>query len=193
MKETTEKAKIQNIIEMAFTFSAMTRVFEKGSNKKITAKLAEVIREIFSLNSKEEYDEKHKVFCEWFVKNIKTAERRKKDGRIIKESQYASWGQGAKVVDVVLKVCIYYCNLPSNEVSRKIIPWLNGAVDTKMIKELKRRYPHPVLSQTCTIEDVDNTKYKKLQRLLRVDIRESFSDEIFPVQWDDIMWRALNR
>jgi len=192
MKEKAEKVKIQNIIDMAVSFSAMGRVFEKGSTKEIKAKLENCIGDFLNLSTKEEYPEKHKEFCEWFTENIKTAER-KKDGRIIKESQCASWGQATKVIDIVLKVCVYYCNLPSTDVSSKIIPWLNGAIDTPILEDFKKRYNSPIISQTSTIEDIDKVKYEELQKMIRTDIEKSFNGEIFPVQYDDIKWRELNR
>ena len=192
MKDITEKAKLENIIEMAISFTAMTRVFEKGSTKKIKAKLNNCIEDFFNLSSKEEYYEKHKEFCEWFTINIKTAER-EKNGRIIKRSQYASWGQAAKVIDIVLKVCIYYCNLPSAEVSSKTTPWLNGAIDTPILDDFRKRHNSPIISKTSTIESIDKLKYEKLQEMIRTDIEESFNGEIFSVQYDDIKWRELNR
>lgn len=192
MKEKVEKVKIQNIIDMTVSFSAMGRIFEKGSTERIKAKLENCIWDFLNLSAKEEYHEKHKEFCEWFTGTIKTAER-KKDGRIIKKSQYASWGQATKVIDIALKVCVYYCNLPSAEVSSKIIPWLNGAIDTLILGDFKKRYNSLIISQTSTIENIDKVKYEELQKMIRTDIEKSFNGEIFPVQYDDIKWRELNR
>ena len=192
MKEKAEKVKIQNIIDMAVSFSAMMRVFEKGSAEKIKTKLNNRINEFLYFDTEEEYHEKHKQFCEWFIADIKTAER-KKDGKIIKRSQYASWGHASKVIDIVLKVCVYYCNLPSVELSSKIVPWLNGPIDTPIMGDLKNRFPSPLISQINTIEDIDRTKYDELQKRIRIDIKGSFNDKIFPVQYDDIKWRELNR
>lgn len=192
VKEKAEKAKIQNIIDMALSFSAMKRVFEKGSTEKITEKIGNCIKEFSNLNTKEKYYERHKELCEWFTRNIKTAER-KKDRRIIKKSRYASWGQAAKVIDIVLKVCVYYCNLPSANVSSKIVTWLNGAIDTPILKYLKKHYNSPIISQISTLGDIDKVKYKELQKMIRIDIEESFNGEVFPVQYDDIRWRKLNR
>lgn len=192
MKEKAEKAKLKNIIELAISFSAMARVFEKGSTEKIEAKLHNCIEEFLSLSTEEEYHEKHEEFCEWFTRNIKTAER-KKDGKIIKKSQYTSWGHAAKVIDVALKVCLYYCNLPSAEVSSKIIPWLNGAIDTALLNYLKEPDSPLIISQTYTLEDIDKIKYEELQKMIRTDIKKSSNGEISPVQYDDIKWRELNR
>jgi len=71
------------------SFTAMGRVFEKGSTQKIIIKLNNCIEDFFNSSSEEKHHEKHKEFCEWFMTNIKTAER-KKDKEIIKRSQYAS-------------------------------------------------------------------------------------------------------
>lgn len=188
-----QEVKIQNIIDMAMSFSAMARVFKKGSAEKIKAKLNDSIHDFLNLKSPKEYYEKHDNFCRWFTSNIKTAERRKND-KLIKESRNASWGQAAKILDIVLKVCIYYCNLPSAEESSKMLPWLNGAIDTPILEDLKERYNSNVLMLTSnTIESIDRKIYQALQELIREDIKKSFNDEIFAVQYDDIKWRELNR
>lgn len=177
---------------MAVSFSAMARVFEKRSAEKIKARLNETIDDFFSCKSSEEYCEKHYNFCIWFTSNIKTAERWK-NNKMIKESHFASWGQAAKLLDIVLKVCIYYCNLPSVEDSSRILPWLNGAIDTPIMEDLRKRYGSAILSQTKTIESIDRQMYEKLQSLIREEIKKSFNSEIFAVQYDDIKWRELNR
>lgn len=192
IKEKAKKAKIQNIVEMALSFSGMGRVFEKESTKEILMRLGNCIEEFFNVKTKEEYHKKHREFCKWFTNNIKTAER-KKEGRIIKESQYASWGHASKVIDIFLKVCIYYCNLPSSEVSSKIIPWLNGAVDTKILKYLKKQYNSTIISKDSTIKDIDKEKYDELQKMISIDIKNFFEGEISSVQWDDIRFREFNR
>jgi len=192
MKDITEKAKLENIIEMAISFTAMTRVFEKGSIEKIKSKLNNCINDFLNVKNKEEYHKKHQEFCEWFTKNVKTAER-KKNGKIVKEPLYASWGHAAKIIDIVLKVCIYYCSLPSKKVSSEMIFWLNSAIDTAFLNYFKKCYPSIMISKVNTLADIDKTIYEILQRLIREDVKKSFNGEIFPVQYDDIKWRELNR
>lgn len=43
------------------------------------------------------------------------------------------------------------------------------------------------------LEDVDRVKYEQLQALVRKEILEDFHSEIYPVQYDDILFRKLNR
>lgn len=187
MKENAEEIRIQNIIEMAVMFSAMGRVFEKGSIEKINKRLSEDIKAFLNLTNMGEYKEKHKEFCQWFTKNIKTAER-KKDGQISKEPHPASWGHAAKIIDIVLKVCIYYCNLPTIEASSKILPWLNGAIDTAIMNHLKKEYC-PNL-QIATLADIDEENYNTLQEKICEAIEKEQIGE-YPVQYDDITWRKL--
>ena len=182
-----EGVKKENIIDMALGFSAMTRVFEKKSTEKIVSKLALTLSQIAALKDNTEFQNLHDDFCRWFVNNIKTAER-KKDRVVIKESTYASYGQGAKVLDVALLVYVYYCPLPDSIAADRTSRWLHAAIDTKMLKYLKGSD-----IQATTIEDIDSETYIKLQELVREDIKGKFSNHIIPVQWDDIMWRQLNK
>lgn len=186
MKEKVEDYKIKNIIEMAVSFTAMGRVFEKGSLKKIKEKLYSCIEEFLNLSTKEEHHKKHKGFCKWFTTNIKTAER-KKDGKIIKTSQPASYGHATKIIDIVLKVCVYYCNLSSNS---SIVEWLNGAIDNPILKDIKKHHKPQIISQVSTIGGINKKGYEELQKII---CEESKKEGLFPVQYEDIKWRDLNR
>ena len=187
----TDRAKLRNIIDMAISFSAMSRVFEEGSTETIKKELYRNIQHFFCLKNKKEYLEKHTQFCNWFVKNVKIAER-KRNGRRIKKSEHASYGHAAKVIDIVLKVCIYYCYLPNEKTAQRIIPWLNAAIDTALLEDLRKRYHRRDLAGTRTIEDIDRTRYELLQKLVRADIETLFSEAITPVKYDDIKWRELH-
>lgn len=188
-----EESKRENIIDMAWGFSAMTRVFEKKSTGKIVSKLALTLLQIASLKDNTEFQNLHDNFCRWFANNIRTAER-EKAGVVIKESANASYGQGAKVLDVTLKVYVYYCHLPDPISADRTSKWLHAAIDTKMLKYLRTRPGSGESSiQATTIEDIDRETYTKLQELVREDIKGKFSNHIIPVQWDDIIWRQLNR
>ena len=185
-------AKIENIIDMAVGFSAIMRVFEEGSANKIKGRLETVLPEIASARSEQDFRDRHHSFCQWFAQNVKTAERKKR-GAIVKGSAFASYGQGAKVLDVALKVFVYYCQLPDPETAKRTIRWLNAAIDTKMLGHLKKRQDTALPVRATAIGKIDVRTYATLQGLVRRDIDHSFSGRILPVQWDDIMWRRLNR
>jgi len=186
-----EQAKLRNIIDLAFGFSAMTRVFEKGSTGKIVNQLNEVLSQLSYLNNEREFADFHDGFCRWFVRNVKTAERTKRDGTK-KPTGAASYGQGAKVLDVVLKVYVYYCHLPDSDTSKRMTQWLNPGIDTKMMGYLKGLPGGKGVSAT-SIEQVDKNTYIKLQVLVRKDIEASLPTGTLPVQLDDIKWRELNK
>ena len=182
-KEKAKKAKKQNVIDMAFTFSAMSRVFKKGSNNKIRQKFNNFLEQFFDLNTKREFNNKHSKVCKWISTNIKTS----------KKSEYVSWGQAAKITDIVLKVYFYYCRLPSPKVASKIIPWLNAAIDTQLLNHLKNQYNSQVISQVSSLKDINKKTYNELQNIILSEIKKQYRDKIFPVQYDDIKWRELNR
>jgi hypothetical protein len=104
----------------------------------------------------------------------------------------ASYGQAGKLLNVALKVYVYYCRLPSPQAAQKLLPFLHGAVDTLMMEHLKKSFPQVHVPAT-TIEAVDKVQYFTLQAMIKRDIESEFGASILPVQWDDIMWCRLNR
>ena len=68
----------------------------------------------------------HRDFCQWFVKTIKLA----------KTEEPSSYGHAAKVLDLALKVYVYYCKMPSPEKAESLMPRLNGGIDTPILRHL---------------------------------------------------------
>lgn len=180
MKQKAQEAKIKNIVGIATAYPAMARVFKSRSMEKIKPKVRECLEKLQDVRAEDEYHKHHDEFCTWFTRTIKTA----------KTQRSASWGQAAKILDVGLKVCVYYCSLPSERVAERVLPWLNPAIDTPLLKDLKRRYD---FSGASTLAEIDREKYEELQKIIRTDIERSFNGEVYPVQYDDIKWRELNR
>ena len=186
--ETAEKAKKQNIIDMAVGFTAMMPLFQECSVDLIKEKLADLFEGLDRIDSDQDFFQIHENFCRWFVHTIKSA----------KTEELPSYGHAAKVLDLTLKVYIYYCKMPSPAKAESLMPRLNGAIDTPILrylfKKLENMYgksstPHYL----WTIKMIAKEDYDLLQKVLRQDIRDSFDDNIVPVQYDDIMGRRLNR
>ncbi len=191
--------KLRNIIDMGLTFSAMIRLFKKETKGKLHERIMEDAKKIFDAKSIEDFNSIHSIFCKWGVENVLLAER-KKNEKVIKKEGPASYGQIAKTFDVVMKVVIYYSRLPDFETSEKILPWLNPAVDTQMMKMLKKHYKkqNPLLIKNIspwpiTVEEVCEVKYQQIQDLVRKFINDEHNGDIIPVQFDDIYWNQLNR
>ena len=106
-----DEVRLYNIVDMGLTFSAMIRLFQKGSKKSIRTKIVAVLPEIKNSESHEHFKEKHHSFCIWGIQGLKLAER-ERQGKILKMSSPPSYGQVAKTLDVVLKVVIYYQTFP---------------------------------------------------------------------------------
>lgn len=102
-KEEANEARKDNIIDMGLTFSAMLRLFSSGSKSDIVNLLNVYLNKIQRINSQEDYSTMHKEFCEEFSIKITTALKKLKNGKT-KESRQASFGQAAKIFDIVIKV-----------------------------------------------------------------------------------------
>lgn len=190
-KKEAQEAQKENIIDMGLTFSAMVRLFSKGSKEEIVKLLRECFDSLPKIESKEDYAELHSKFCEKFSGKISTASKVLKNKKT-KESRAASFGQAAKVLDIVIKVYVHYSNLPNDDITRKIKPFLNGPIDNPIMEYLKGKYKESGIS-AVTIEAIDEKQYQKLQSLVRKDIQSRFNNEILPVEFDDIVWKEKNR
>jgi hypothetical protein len=186
--ELAKQAKKQNIIDMAVGVSAMTPLFQERSADLIKEKLADLFEGLDRISSDQDFSKMHRDFCQWFVKTI----------RLAKTEEPPSYGHAAKVLDLALKVYVYYCNMPSPAKAESLMTRLNGAIDTPILRHLfkklediygKSSSPHYL----WTIKMIDKENYDLLQKVIRQDIRDSFDDNISRVQYDDIMWRRLNR
>jgi hypothetical protein len=182
-----EKAKKQNIIDMAVGVSAMTPLFQERSADLIKEKLAASFEGLTRISSGQDFSKMHRDFCQWLVKTI----------RLAKTEELSSYGHAAKVLDLALKVYVYYCKMPSPAKAESLMPRLNGVIDTPILRYLfkklediygKSSSPHYL----WTIKMIDRENYDLLQKVIRQDIRDSFDDNISPVQYDDIMGRRLN-
>lgn len=183
--------KQKNVIDMALTFTAMIRLFEKGSKPKIADKLYQEFQRLEKIKDIKEFQEFHRVFSDWFTSNIKTAQK-ERNSKIVKKSGYALYGHAAKLLDVSLKVYVYYSSLPNKHTAETILPFLNSAIDNPILNHLKKSFPNEFVLPK-TVEQIDKNTYKNLQKLIRSDIKKNFNNHILPTQYDDIMWHRLNR
>ena len=185
--ELAEQAKKRNIIDMAVGFAGMMPLFQEGSADLIKEKLTELFEGLERISSEEDFNKMHRGFCQWFVKTI----------RLVKNEQTSSYGHAAKVLDLALKVYVYYSKMPRPAKAESLIPMLNGAIDTPILRHLLKKlediYGRSYSRHLSTIKMIDKEYYDLLQKVIRQDIRDSFNDDILPVQYDDIMWRRLAR
>jgi len=171
-----QETRLHNIIDMGLGFSAMIRLFDKGTKRKLRKSMITTAKKVFMAKSEKEFKTVHSEFCQWGTKEIVLA----------RKSHPASYGQIAKTLDVVLKVAVYYCHLPECEKSEQLSRWLNAAVDRRMMAMLKKHYRKAIESWPSAIEQIDSGSYIKIQEIVRKFINERHSGSITPVQFDDI-------
>jgi len=186
--ELAEKAKKQNIIDMAIEFTAMMPLFQERSANLIKEKLIDLLEDLDRISSDQDFSKMHGDFCLWFVKTI----------RLAKSEGLSSYGHAAKFLDLALKVFVYYCKMPSPVKAESLISRLNGAIDTLILRHLFKKlediYNEPFPPHYLwTIKIIDKKEYDLLQKVIRQDIQDSFDDKILPVQYDDLIKLSLNR
>lgn len=90
---------------------------------------------------------------------------------------------------MILKVCVYYCNLPNVEIAQNLKSWLRAAIDTPILLELKK--VHPELNFAAKhISGIELREYELLMVTAGKDAQEM---GLTPVEWDDVVWSRLNR
>jgi hypothetical protein len=187
VQELAEKAKKQNIIDMTAGFTAMMPLFQENSAYLIKKKLAELFEDLERISSDQDFNKMHRDFCQWFVKAI----------RLAKTGDASSYGHAARVLDLALKLYVYYCKMPSPAKAEDLMPRLNGAIDMSILRHLfkkledtyRKSFPPHYL---WTIKMVGKEDYDLLQKIIRQDIKDSFKDKISPIQYDDIMGQRLD-
>jgi len=187
-----ENVRLSNIVDMGLTFSAMIRLYKKGSKTTLHKEIVRILPEIANADSIEHFQETHTKFCAWGMDRLLLAEK-KRQGKIIKHSGPPGYGQVAKTLDVVLKVVIYYSKWPDEPTSERITKYINAAVDTKMMAFLKSKYPGHIEHWPVTVENVSQSIYISMQNLVKQFITDEHQGQIMPVQFDDLYWNFLNR
>ncbi len=189
-KKRAQEVKIQNIIDMAVGFSAMGRSFAKGSLPVIREKLYLDIERFLIADSVEEFEEWHETFCQWFTATIRTSGA---------EPTATSWGQAAKVLDVVLKVCIHYSKLPTPREANRMKRWLHAPLDGPMLRHIQQELASEAVERSVLpenvvrIKDIQKEQYIFIQKWLRKMVESRYLQKVNRIMYDDLMWRELNR
>ena len=95
-------------------------------------------------------------------------------------------------MNAVLKVAVYYCELPDRRQATRLLPWLHPAIDKPMMQYLRRRYRDEFPRGIKAIADVDKRSYLVLRNLAARDAVENRGGELHPVHWEDIVWMEVN-
>ncbi len=180
------------ILEMALAFTSMGRVFSKKSTSTILDKLRKFFDDLAQVVDQEGYDRLHSDFCDWFTRNISLAPKKETEKRAAIGPRSSSYGEAAKVLDVVAKVYVYYCGQPSCATAPVLLPMLHGALDNKMVRRLREQFPKARITAK-SLTEVNKAEYEKLQSVVAQEIEDAFDAEICRVQYDDIVFRRLNR
>lgn len=179
----TQRVRLLCLIDLGLNFSAMLRLYKKGSKEELYEKVLSEIPALLQSENEEQFHIVHSSICEWGTSNV-----------LLNEGlDYASYGQIAKTLDVTLKVVIDFGHMPDCHKAKQMSPWLNAAVDNKMMNMLKKSYPSAIKPWPQSVRQVNKENYHAIQSLVRRFIRENHNDRITSVQFDHIYWWLLNK
>lgn len=178
-----QEVRLRCLIDLGLNFSAMLRLYKRGSKKGLYTKVLAEMPSVLQSENEEQFQMAHASICEWGVGHLHAN----------KGSEHASYGQIAKTLDVVLKVVIDYGHMPDCSKAMQISPWLNSAIDNKMMMMLKKEYPDAIKPWPRNIRQVNKEKYAAIQSLVRRFDIERHNNQITPIQFDDIYWWCLNK
>jgi len=131
--------------------------FSRPDQRKLTGTIEGLER----IDSDDEFNKMHRVFCQWFVKTIGLA----------KTEEPSSYGHAAKVLDLALKVYVYYCKMPSLAKAELLTPRLNGSLTRQSFAICQETGGHLRESVSAhylwTIKMINAEDYDLLQKALR--------------------------
>jgi len=179
----TQRVRLMCLIDLGLNFSAMLRLYKKGSKEELYKKVLSEIPALLRAENEEQFHIVHSSICDWGTSNVLL------NGGL----DYISYGQIAKTLDVTLKVVIDFGHMPDCYKAKQMSPWLNAAVDNKMMNMLKKHYPTAIKPWPQSVLQVNKENYFAVQSLVRRFIREKHDDRITSVQFDDIYWWRLNK
>lgn len=175
--------KLSNIINIGLRFSDMLRVFKKGSKNIIYQQAQSTLGQLFKTECQEEFNQIHSEFCKWGIQEISLAKKN------ANHDSMASYGQVAKMLNVLLKVAVYYCHLPNYEKAICLLPLLDAAVDNDMMSLLKNHYPNALKRWPKTVYEVKEKEYLIIRDIVYKFIGDKHQNSILPVHFDDIYFR----
>ena len=103
------EVRLRCLIDLGLNFSAMLRLYKKGSKEKFYNKVLGEMPSLLQAENEEQFQVAHSSICEWGIKNLLVNEG----------SECASYGQIAKTLDVILKVVIDYGHMPDCSKAKK--------------------------------------------------------------------------
>lgn len=176
----------QSIIEVMAFMSynpSIGRVLEKGGVKVFQEMAIQKVSKLKEINTKKEFDTFHKKWMSEFTNKIKTNKNLK-----------CSYGQAQKAINVFLKLFVDWANLPDENTTKKIRPFLHVPLDSILMEKASKNYidfykqeikPLQTSNKPNSLSKVNEDIYTKWQTLFRKKYPEK------PLLFD-IVW-AINR
>jgi len=159
LEKLEDKAIFCTLAMMAYNPS-IGRVFRSGGVDEFVHVSCKYFHNIYSIQSREEFDKWHDEFVNEIINTIRTTSRE----RII------SYGQAQKPVNVFLKVYVDWAELPKPEIAKKIRPYLHVPLDSVVMRYVRRhfhQYYKKFKLRILPLSKINKEQYYSWQRCFR--------------------------
>lgn len=128
LKTNEDRSIVRGFGSLAF-LRAQGRTLQRGSQEKMLDLLWAIRSDLDSIMSKDDFDERHRLWIERTVKALRTN----------RQKQLAH-GQAQKTINVFLKFYVDWASRPTADAAARLRPWLHCPLDSVVMKALKARY-----------------------------------------------------
>ena len=125
LKANEDLAIVRGLGSLAFV-RGQGRTLEERSQEKILGLLWTLRCELESLDSREQFDQRHHAWVESAVQVLRT----NRQGQL-------AYGQGQKTINVFLKFYVDWASRPTSDAAARIRPWLHCPLDKVVMEALR--------------------------------------------------------
>jgi hypothetical protein len=180
----SEDDSITSVVAFSTYNPSIGRVLEAGGVKKFQAIARDLVRELPSVRTPDDFDALHDKVIAKIIRTFKTS----KGSRV-------SYGQAQKGLNVFLKVYVDWAHRPSRKLRCRLLPMLHVPLERILMKAIKQNFAawykakvRPsvrVPQQAFSISRIDKRMYYRWQTFFRATYPKK--PLIFDIAW------ALNR
>lgn len=125
LKAKEELSVVRGLGSLAFV-RAQGRTLEERSQEKVLAQLWVIRGELESIQSPEQFDQRHHAWVENALQVLRT-----------NRNNQLAYGQGQKTINVFLKFYVDWASRPTSDAAARLRPWLHCPLDRVVMEALR--------------------------------------------------------
>ncbi len=137
LKAKEELSVVRGLGSLAFV-RAQGRTLEERSQEKVLAQLWVIRGELESIQSPEQFDQRHHAWVENALQVLRT-----------NRNNQLAYGQGQKTINVFLKFYVDWASRPTSDAAARLRPWLHCPLDRVVMEALRSHDTEPWRGRIC--------------------------------------------